>query len=297
VKYSSNDEKIASLVRAISNPAANTQATDADMKFIDRVNFSNPDLAEAHSVDIMMLNNLIRILRFQAIRKDSTLQDVDPYVIENKFIKEVFTDTRFRAKLMAYNLYSRILDYTQYPMQLAQVDGFITEFKKEHFTEGLLPPIETLYKRQLSTIGSLVKGAPAPNFKLPDLNGKQVSLSDFKGKVVYIDLWASWCGPCLTEMPYLKKLKEKFEGKNIELVSISIDTKKEKWLSKIAALKLDGVQLIDSIGSENSRIAKDYKIHGVPHYVLIDKNGKIASSFAPRPSEAAEVEKAINALL
>ena len=60
---------------------------------------------------------------------------------------------------------------------------------------------------------------------------------------------------------------------------------------------LNGVQLIDSKGSENSKIAKDYKIHGVPHYVLIDKNGRIASAFAPRPSSGAEIEKEINQLL
>lgn len=81
------------------------------------------------------------------------------------------------------------------------------------------------------------------------------------------------------------------------MITISIDTRVDAWRAKITAMKMGGIQLIDSNGSVNSKIAKDYKIYGVPHFVLIDKKGCIASASAPRPSLEAEVEKQINALL
>lgn len=98
-------------------------------------------------------------------------------------------------------------------------------------------------------------------------------------------------------MPYLQKLREKYALKDVAFVAISIDTDTNKWLKKIKDLKLAGIQLIDKFGSQNSKIATDYKVHGVPHYVLIDKNGKIASAFAPIPSSGSEIESELNKLL
>jgi len=297
VKYNDDASKMNSLFNFIKNQAGVEPNGDDVLKYMDKVNFNSPNIDFANITDIMMMNNFIRILRMQAIKKDSTLRDIDEYIIENKIIKDLFKESIYRSRLLAYNLYSRVDNYTQYPMQLAEVDGFIADFHKENLSNDLLSAIEKLYLHQISTIGSLSKDAIAPPFKLPDMKGKLVSLSDFKGKVVYLDMWASWCGPCLKEMPYMKTLKEKFSNKDVELVSISIDTHIDRWLAKIAAMGLEGIQLIDSKGSENSKIAKDYQIHGVPQFILIDKNGRIASAFAPRPSSEAELEKEINQLL
>jgi thiol-disulfide isomerase/thioredoxin len=296
VKYNDNTKKMDSLFNYIKNPATD-MPKNGILKYLDNVNFNNPNISAINTPQIMVMNNFIRIFRTQAVNKDSTLKNIDEYIIENKIIKNLFKESRYRSRLLAYNLYYRISSYTEYPMRLAEVGDFIEEFRKETFNDDLLPVIEKLYARQLSTIGSLKKGVIAPAFKLIDTKGKTVTLSDFKGKVVYIDMWASWCGPCLKEMPYMEALKKKFSNRPIEMIAISIDTDKGKWLAKIASMKLDGVQLIDDKGSENSKIAKDYKIHGVPHYVLIDKKGRIASAFAPRPSSEVEIEKEINQLL
>ena len=297
VKYSNDTSKMNSLFYLIKNPGTIVPNDDEVLKYIDKVNFNNPDIGFANMPEIMMMNNFIRVLRMQAVTKDSTLENVDEYVIENKIIKSLFKEGRYRSRLLAYNLYFRINAYTQFPMQLAGMSDFIADFRKEKFNDGLLSPIEKVYDSQLSTIGSLAKGAIAPAFKLPDAKGKPVLLSDFKGKVVYLDIWASWCGPCLKEMPYMEALKKKFSNKAVEIVAISIDTDTDRWLAKIASMKLGGIQLIDNKGSQNSRIARDYKIQGVPHFVLIDKNGRIASAFAPRPSSETEIEKEINQLL
>lgn len=297
VKYNGEASTMNSVSNFIKSQGVAKANGDDKLKYLDKLNFNNPNIGFANLPDIMMMNNLIRILRMHAVEKDTTLKDSDAYVIENKIIKDLFKESRYRSRLLAYNLYSRIDQYTKYPMQLAGTADFVADFRKENFNTDLLPAIEKSYSRQLASIGALSKSAVAPAFKLPDTKGKMVRLSDFKGKVVYLDIWATWCGPCLKEMPYMERLKEKFRNKNVEMITISIDTKVDAWLAKVAALKMEGIQLIDSNGSENSKIAKDYKIHGVPHYVLIDKNGRIASAFAPRPSMEAEVEKQINELL
>lgn len=78
-------------------------------------------------------------------------------------------------------------------------------------------------------------GALSPNFNCTDLSGKKVSLSDFKGKYVYIDIWATWCGPCQREIPHLQKLEEKYHGKDIYFVSISCDNNKKAWENRVRA--------------------------------------------------------------
>lgn len=85
-------------------------------------------------------------------------------------------------------------------------------------------------------------GALSPNFNCTDLSGKKVSLSDFKGKYVYIDIWATWCGPCQREIPHLQKLEEKYHGKDIYFVSISCDNNKKAWENRVRA-GLKGIQL------------------------------------------------------
>ncbi|HRN57578.1 MAG TPA: redoxin family protein [Agriterribacter sp.] len=296
-KYGDRETIMNSVSEFIKNQGVANPDGDDKLKYLDKVNFNNPNIGFANITDIMMMNNLIRILRTQAVEKDTTLKDMDEYVIENNIIKDIFKESRYRSRLLAYNLYYRINHYLEYPMQLAGAADFIAGFRKESFNSDLLPAIEKLYSQQVASIGSLSKGAVAPAFKLPDTKGKPVQISDFKGKVVYLDIWATWCGPCLKEMPYLERLKEKFRNKDVEIITISIDTKVDVWLAKVAAMKMQGIQLIDSNGSENSKIAKDYKVHGVPHYVLIDKNGRIASASAPMPSMEAELEKQINELL
>ncbi len=138
----------------------------------------------------------------------------------------------------------------------------------------------------------------APNFTLESIDGKKVSLSDFKGKVVYIDFWATWCGPCIAEMPHSKKLKEKFAGNDsIVFMYISVDNEDniDGWKSTVKKKGMTGVQLISREGNEE-RVAERYGISFIPTFVLIDKNGRIAYPNAPAPS-APEAETTIRQLL
>lgn len=140
--------------------------------------------------------------------------------------------------------------------------------------------------KRYNELKKVSKGAPAPVFSnyINHAGGKS-SLGDFKGKYVYIDMWATWCGPCLAEVPFLKEVEKKYHGKNIAFVSISIDTneKEKAWRKMVTDKELSGVQLL-AIGDWNSTIIKDYQIIAIPRFILIDPEGKIIEANAPNPS-------------
>lgn len=125
-----------------------------------------------------------------------------------------------------------------------------------------------------------------------DVNGKMVSLNDLKGKYIYIDVWATWCGPCRAELPYLKKLEADFHTRNIYFVSISMDQRKKDWVKMVEKEQLTGIQLI---GGPNAQIAKDYKIMGIPRFILLDREGKMINGDMSSPSNP-ETRKVLESL-
>jgi thiol-disulfide isomerase/thioredoxin len=129
-----------------------------------------------------------------------------------------------------------------------------------------------------------VAGTAAPDFTLFDLNGNKVSLSDYKGKVVYLDFWATWCRACVEEIPHSKKLQEAFkDNPNIVFINISFDEDVDKWKKKVKSKKMSGIQLISPEGSQ-SKVMKDYQILYLPTFLLIDKNGLFVNKRAKSPS-------------
>ena len=135
-------------------------------------------------------------------------------------------------------------------------------------------------------ITKLAVGVPSPVFTdYENANGGTTSLSDLKGKLLYIDVWATWCRPCLAEIPALKALQDKFKNnKDIEFVSLSIDDDREAWGKAVKDKDLKGVQLIADKAFE-SQFIQDYSINQIPTFLLIDKEGKIIDPNAPRPSD------------
>lgn len=141
-----------------------------------------------------------------------------------------------------------------------------------------------------------MKGSASPKFvAYENYSGGTTSLDDFKGKYVYIDIWATWCGPCIYQLPDLKKLEADYSNKNIVFISISIDNgrgfknkslqeAKLGWRQMIEDKEMGGVQLFSDSAWE-SEFIKDYKIDGIPRFILIDPKGNIVSADAPRPSD------------
>ncbi|MFW0737530.1 TlpA family protein disulfide reductase [Flavobacterium sp. T12S277] len=142
-----------------------------------------------------------------------------------------------------------------------------------------------------------MNGKASPDFDYENHKGGKTKLSDLKGKYVYIDLWATWCAPCRAEIPYLQKIEEKYHGKNIEFVSVSIDKAKdnEKWKKFVTDKKLGGVQLFADKDWE-SEFVTSYGVTGIPRFIIVDPKGNVLSSDAERPSSP-ELQTQLDALL
>lgn len=128
---------------------------------------------------------------------------------------------------------------------------------------------------------------PAPDFSYEDVNGKKVSLHDLRGKYVYIDVWATWCGPCKMEIPHLEKIETAYHGKNIHFVSLSVDkmADKQKWKDFVQNGTLKSIQVLAD-KDFSSDFIKKFNINSIPRFILIAPDGKIVSANALRPSNA-----------
>jgi len=137
------------------------------------------------------------------------------------------------------------------------------------------------------------KGRPSPKFEdYVDYKGGKKSLDAFRGKYVYLDIWATWCGPCIQQIPYLKDLEKEYHNKKIEFVSISTDEARKnggsweaaekKWRNFVKERQLTGTQLWS--GKDYS-FQQAYQITGIPRFILIDPQGNIVDANAPRPSD------------
>ncbi|WP_164122827.1 TlpA family protein disulfide reductase [Sphingobacterium sp. xlx-130] len=170
----------------------------------------------------------------------------------------------FTPKIQLYDQLKTMLDsYGQY---------FATKDQKEQ--------VERL-KKKFPENKSRIQAA---DFEFPNIDGDMVSLYQQKGKVVYVDVWATWCGPCRQQIPHLKELEKAMHGKDIVFISISTDSQQdiEKWKKMVREEEMGGIHLF---AGPNSKIKRDYNITGIPRFILFDKEGRIILDDAPRPSD------------
>ncbi|MFD1095601.1 TlpA family protein disulfide reductase [Salegentibacter chungangensis] len=149
------------------------------------------------------------------------------------------------------------------------------------------PFIEAAEKRYQEVLNAsgLAKGDVSPEFDYESFKGGSVSLEDLKGKYVYIDVWATWCAPCIKQIPYLRELEKRYHDKNIVFVSISVDKEdvKDTWKQMIADKQLGGIQLFAD-KSFDSAFMDAFGVNSIPRFILINPEGKIVDPEAPRPS-------------
>ena len=152
--------------------------------------------------------------------------------------------------------------------------------------------IQKTYDAFEARFGGLQPGKPAPQLTFTDMDGNEASLSDLAGKALFIDIWATWCGPCKEEIPFMHKLQAHFANdERISIVSISCDEDQEAWTKFVndKGSEMDWNQyLITKEGQKT--LSDDYAVYGIPRFMMIDTKGNFISSDAPRPSEPNIIE-------
>ena len=116
----------------------------------------------------------------------------------------------------------------------------------------------------------IVRGMDAPNFELVDADGKMVKLSDYRGKVVFLDFWATWCRPCLRQVPAHQKLQDQFKKDNVVFLYVSTDKNADNWRNYVKKETFPGKHLLG-----NTKMVDKYKVETLPYSLLIDTEGKI----------------------
>ncbi len=224
--------------------------------------------------------NLVNKYVMNKVSKVVNLDELQEQPAGERFSQmfSVIDSTISNPEIRDYLKHNELIDELQFG-KFYELSSIVDSFLAGCKTDGYKHKISVIYNNKMK----LAPGKPAPAFQYKDINGKLVSLADFKGKLVYIDFWATWCGPCKYELPYLEKLQEAYKGKKIVFISMSLDDDMAAWENKVKGEKMKGVQL-HADGAWASDAAVGYQIKGIPTFYLIDANGNILMPNAPRPS-------------
>ena len=163
---------------------------------------------------------------------------------------------------------------------------------KDFIAKAKYQDVVTEVRHKADQAGKLVEGQPAIDIMMTDVEGNVKRLSDFRGKVIYMDLWATWCGPCIQESPFFETLSKKYEGKDIVFLPVSTDSRATTWKSYLKVHHKDLPQYI----SQDQALKDGWCVRYIPRFILIDRDFKIVNAYAPRPSEEG-IEDLLNSIL
>ncbi|MCF8294587.1 MAG: TlpA family protein disulfide reductase [Bacteroidales bacterium] len=252
----------------------NPEMPNSYYAFIQQIDINNPEYSKLYEVK----NYTHSLISYYS---DKMLQDslVNPALADAEIRTELMAITEHIKEPAVRNnlLFDGLNDHISYygPSNLE----FVIDYFNQHCTD-------TLYlkkmKEAIDSWASLMPGQEAPSWEAHTLSGELVKSGDFLGKYLYIDIWATWCGPCRREIPSLKELVETYKGRNLAIVSVSVDKDKEAW-EKMVSEDNYGTQLFAE-GAFNSDLAIKYKVNAIPRFLLIDPQGKIIHVSTERPS-------------
>ncbi len=254
---------------------------------------------------------------------DSTLLNSPIYGSSYKYLLNLYNREKFNSQIFDYNKWDNPDPYNplkvadliraeKLPESIAEflqalsVAGYSREEGITKVTDSLYRNFETefpnsIYSQHLSKVfikqGLLSQGKTAPNIKGSKIDGTIANLTDFKGRIVYVDVWATWCAPCVEEIPHSIKLQEFFkDDPSIIFLNISVDGNAETWKHKVALEKDWGGVHINLNKVQKDSLSVNYQLTGYPTYILIDKDGKIVTTRAQRPSSGEELKAELEKL-
>lgn len=258
-------------VNSLQNHKPNADLPPGYYAFADDLRFRNN-----HILTIAGTSELFKKLISYKMRKITTQAGYDQngYYSDRHRLASQYLDNKPLYAFQAQN----IIDALTYSKPELIADKYAEFIENCPYAE-LSDFLKTVYNKA----ALLSAGNSAPDFVLPNLAGDSVALRNLRGKVLYLDFWATWCGPCRAEMSYSQTLQQLLKDKDIEFIYISFDTDPRVWSQFIEEKQLAGTHLLAL--SLDSQIAKDYNIKGLPRYMIIDKNGIIRDNNAKRPGE------------
>lgn len=276
------------LLEAVNrNPMDYQESIDFAEKHIDKAllaNFSQDDYLISEDYKSWALDQYVTYRRYLDARRDSSLIKVKDYAIRK--INEVLSG-RVKDYYLNAVVTSRI-PFTKSIEDLNETKAHLKLFIQSIESESYKTSIQQLIADKEQELLLTQIGQPAPAFTLKSNKGTLHSLSDFKGKVVYIDLWASWCIPCRQETPNLKQLYEAYkDDERIEFISIAVSDGEREWRKALEEDQPLWLQLYDDEGKVNQA----YVANSIPKFIVIDKKGNIVNFSAPGPSSGKVLER------
>jgi peroxiredoxin len=258
----------------LKNQKANTEVSPGYYDFLSNIEINNPGALESPAY-LDFIQSYVDRKAILLFKKDTTkaLQEYRDSLVISQMPGAV---EEFLLAAWSYNAMTDEGD-------MERGKEFMARLKNQAPESKYLGILNDAYTELLK----LSPGNRAPNFTFKDVKGNDVSLTDFKGKVVYLDFWATWCGPCRREIPAAKALETSLKGKDVVFLAVSLDESEKEWKDLVKKQELPGIHLL-SPGNFESIAAQLYKVQGIPRYYLIDRNGMIVDNDAPRPTDGAK---------
>ncbi len=216
------------------------------------------------------------------------------------FIETMKTDLKTAKSPLTALFYVTNLPFQEYPEEnKVVIDRLKKEIPNSSYTKDFVAVYEQFNQQaaaaqaQKQAVESTAVGAQAPEIDLPNPDGKNIKLSSLKGKVVLIDFWASWCGPCRMEMPNVVNTYNKYKAKGFTVYSVSLDKEANAWKNSIKSLGMTWENQVSDLKFWQCEAAQRYGVNGIPATFLLDKDGKIVATNL----RGAELEKKVAELL
>lgn len=222
-----------------------------------------PILKELNDDEFLDIAVVRDVMSYAADKNNEISPVLTEGITVSPYMRELYTTAQWVDKLRGSVSQELVDEANQYLLNMKNAE-FVIELRNK-----------------IEQVSRLLKGKPAIDFEMTDAEGNIHKLSDFKGKVIYLDFWATWCGPCVYESPYFEKLAKEFEGKDIVFIPISTDNDKEAWIQFITLHKKE----LPQYNSLDKKITSDWMLYGIPRFIIIDKEFNIVDANAPRPSQ------------
>jgi len=272
-----------------------------------RLNADGKNIAFYHTItgsdESIQLNEFIRELQLFNQQRDSasTMLRNHPEnteAINQSFSTVYYTFQSFRQGFVARNQNSPallpVINTLDLEKEWETYESIIQQLSNSFSGSPNVEALKQQYNervKQREAANFLAPGKMALDFTQADVNGKPLTLSSLRGKVVLLDFWASWCGPCRKENPNVVALYNKYKDKGFTVMSVSLDSDKQKWIAAIAADKLTWPNHVSDLKQWSNEVAKMYQVSGIPFTVLIDADGKIINTKLRGPELEATLQR------